>query len=316
MCKHNLLLKSVVMLALLTTVNLTPVVETNQQSPSDAPQEMILDVSMLSFDQVHNETVYAEMVTQGIQPGFFTSTGFSFDSIQDMWPDNLAEFVQFVSETPLVGKFKSDPPGYIREFIVSGAETGEWCFLTLTEVTAKDYEPSEYKFFFDHASTIGYPENGQTIWFREVDEECPSLQPIPPTPPTIKKCNLYYKRTEADYSFVINLLGAKEGSEIMKCICEATLMLQNQPNIELMCSFEAVTDNAWNTLSKEDLDSFDADLKKDSNGKYLMNDRGQFKLRAAEQIVKRVKSHKSLETNEQGGDSQNPAMPTPVLNSD
>ena len=283
----------------------TTAVEKNQQSSFGSSQNVILDETMLSSDQIHNGALNAEMVSQRTQPEFFTSTGFSYDSFREMWPDNLVEFVEFVSEQPLVGRFKSDPPKYIRKFIVSGTETGEWCFLTLTDVTAKDYEIKQYRFFFDHASTIGYPENGQTIWFREVDDECPSLRTTPPSPPTIKKCNLFYKRTEADYSFAVDLLGAKAGSDVIKCICEATLMLQNQPNIELMCSFEAVTDNAWKILSQEDLDGFDADLKKHSNGKYLINDQGQLLLRAAQQITKTITSQNGLVSNDQGGDSQN-----------
>lgn len=279
-----------------TTQTVTPVITNHDITPPPPvdinkhqfgeDEDLILDESMIASDQINNGRIFADMVDQATQPWFFTSTGFSYESFSEMWPENLSEFVQFTGEMPLVGKFKSDPEHYTREFIITGTETGEWCFVTFTDLTAKDYEVKEYKFFFDHASAM----TNQKVWFREVDEECPSIQPIPPTPPTVKKCNLYYKRTEADYDFVVKLLGPKVGSDLMKCILKATLTLQNQPNIELMCSFEAVTDNAWKCLTKEDLESFDADLEKNDNGKYVMNHTGEkFMLEAEKKIVKKVK---------------------------
>ena len=257
----------------------------------DLEEPVTLDEGNLAFDELHNQIVYAEMETIAVQPPFFESTGLSWDDIKEQWPDDLDEFNEIILGELVRARFKTDPIGKFRNFEVRGIDAGEFSFVTFVDLDAKEYERREYKFFFDTAVALSQKSTDavpRVVYFREVDENCPSVRTNPPQAPTVKKCNLYYKRTEADYSFVVDLLGPQMGSSILACICRATLTLQNQPNIELMCSSDAVTDNAWKVLTKRELDSFDAMLKKNENGKYLMNDHGQFVLEAPEEITQMI----------------------------
>lgn len=272
----------------------------------ETDEPVVLDDSHLAFDELHNQIVYHDLITQKVQPGFFESTGFSWEDLRDLWPSDLDEFNEFVSEKLLEGRFKTDPIGKKRSFMIRGIDTGEFSFVTFVDLTAEPYERKEYKFFFDTAAAItsqphtssGDLDESNTVWFREVDENCPAVRTNPPHAPTVKKCNLYYKRTEADYSFVVDILGPEAGSSVLACLCKATLTLKNQPNIELMCSSDAVTDNAWKVLTKTQLESFDAMLKKDENGMYLMNDHRQFVLDAPEEITQMVDATAAAESDQ------------------
>jgi hypothetical protein len=222
---------------------------------------------------------------------FFQITGITSEDVKNIYPNNSEEFVQFTSEEVLNRTYKLGDQEKTSSFTVTGVKAGDWCFITFTDTKADIKERATWEFFTSCVELmLKDNEQKEDIYFREVNESCPKPPLNTEDPLPVKKCKWYYQETKAFYDFAVEIQGFDKSKDMMECICRAVLTLKNQPNIALMCMEEAVVDNNWQSMTKDQYESWVNDIEKT-----WLPEENKFLVEAEKNIIYEVKG-KTLES--------------------
>ena len=114
-----------------------------------------------------------------------------------------------------------------------------YCFLRLNKSSA------DYRFFFKcDALTTGEG------YFRVLNDECPYPPVNPPSPPAEEVCYLYAKRASDNVQNIVTAIGEKNAQGFFNCYLK--IVEERQPNLESMCTREAVY-SEWQAITQTDL---------------------------------------------------------------
>ena len=246
-----------------TTTTTTDVLETVENPDSalkpskqakmtftDAVGDEVETTDVSPFFMAEDEA-YVKYISLQDQPPSFKYLGLTASAVMSNIPDKLENFVNTASPTPLTTTTGQDETLRNREFNQSCVKADEWVFCTFELLDPNPFEESSYTYLFNFTD-LGNNE----VFFREASEHCPMPEVKEPVPPIIKKCHWYYSRVEAIYEYYVKISQLTSNENLLKCICEGIMKLQNQPSIELLCLEDALVTTSHSLLTQEKYDNF------------------------------------------------------------
>jgi hypothetical protein len=193
---------------------------------------------------------------QTVQPDWIRRFGIVSDDVRSRV--TLSEdFDEVVSPNVLVA-FDSENDNRKHEFVISFQKASDWMFVTFTDADTQ----VKHEFFFPYTALV---EN-DTVYLRELLEECLKPETHEPSPPTIAKCHYFYKKVSEAYDFAVKEVGPVEGADLMECYIESVKKMTRQPRVEILCVEGGIEDAQYRELTREQYDHIKANYNDDGNG--------------------------------------------------
>ena len=213
--------------------------------------------------EVDNQLSEAELMNLGferqtVQPDWIIRFGITSDDLRRRM-QNTEDFVETVSPLPLV-TFDADNENAETTFVVSSVKASEWVFLTFTDAKTQE----KHEFFFPYSAVA---EN-DTIFLRELREECLKPVIIEPKPPTVAKCHYFYKKITEAYEFSVKEVGPVDGAELLECYVESVKKMTRQPQVEILCVEGGIVDSQYKELSRDQYEQIKASHTDNGDGTY------------------------------------------------
>lgn len=193
---------------------------------------------------------------QTIQPEWLQRFGIVSDDVRARVTTS-EDFDEVVSPNVLVA-FDSENDNRKHEFVVSFMKASDWMFITFTDSDSG----FKHEFFFPYSALVEH----DTVFLRELLEECLKPETIDPNPPTIAKCHYFYKKVSEAYDFAVKEVGPVEGADLMECYIESVKKMTRQPRVEILCAEGAIEDSQYRELTRDQYDHIKANYNDDGNG--------------------------------------------------
>jgi hypothetical protein len=195
---------------------------------------------------------------QTIQPDWIRQMGIVSEDLHQRIAAS-EDFVEVVS--PLVlAAFDKNNEDRKHLLIVSYIKASDWIFVTFTDSESN----VKHEFFFPYTSLV----EKETIFLREVSEECTRPETHVPSPPTIAKCHYFYKKISEAYDFSVKEVGPVQGAELMECYIESVKKMTRQPRVEILCVEGGIEDSQYRELTRSQYDQIKAQYEHLGNGVY------------------------------------------------
>ena len=234
---------------------------TDMTSVFNSPVASLEDMDALVLEEleeidpefIHNEVIIDDLVKQRVQPKWITRMGITPEIIHTIYPSDSEDFVKFNAGEIKVTDSMDDTK---KSLMVTGVKTDVWCFVTFQVKGMSEIYRSKHEFFFPCSSNTVYTLD--TLFLREMDEECLKPKLKKPLSTTVEKCMWYYKKIGQAYDFNITEMGAVNGAEMLECYVESVKTMTQQPRVEIQCveggiieaDHVALTRKQFNNLKK------------------------------------------------------------------
>ena len=213
--------------------------------------------------EVDQELTEAEKLKLGFerqtaQPDWIRRMGVTSNDVRGRITSS-EDFIETVSPLVLVA-FDSENEDKKHELVVTALKASDWMFITFTDSESGQ----KHEFFFPYSALA----TNETIFLRELLEECVKPVVVEPQPPTIAKCHYFYKKATEAYNFSVKEVGPVEGAELMECYIESVKKMTRQPRVELLCIEGGIEDSQYKQLTREQYDNIKANYNDMGDGVY------------------------------------------------
>ena len=195
---------------------------------------------------------------QTAQPDWIRRMGITSDDIRRRIASS-EDFIETVSPMVLVA-FDSEKENNEHNLVVTALKASDWMFVTFTDSDSSQ----QHEFFFPYSALA----TSETIFLRELLEECVKPVVTEPQPPTVAKCHYFYKKAEEAYNFSVKEVGPVEGADLMECYIESVKKMTRQPRVELLCIEGGIEDSQYKQLTREQYDHIKANYNDMGEGVY------------------------------------------------
>ena len=195
---------------------------------------------------------------QTVQPDWIRRFGIVSLDIKNRMASS-EDFVETVSSMPLVA-FDSENENKEHHFVLTFLKASDWVFVTFEDADSGQ----KHEFFFPYSALAQH----ETIYLRELLEECVKPVTIVPEPPTVAKCHYFYKKVSEAYDFAVKEVGPTDGADLMECYIESVKKMTRQPRVEILCVEGGIEDSQYKRLTREQYDHIKANHNDLGNGTF------------------------------------------------
>ena len=220
--------------------------------------EGVVDDSQVDAELTEAEKLKLGFEKQTAQPDWIRRMGITSGDIRSRVASS-EDFVETVSPLVLVA-FDSENENKKHSYVVTALKASDWMFVTFT-----DSESGQaHEFFFPYSALA----TDETIFLRELLDECVKPVVVEPQPPTVAKCHYFYKKSLEAYEFSVKEVGPVDGADLMECYIESVKKMTRQPRVELLCIQGGIEDSEYKQLTREQYDHIKANYNDLGNGQY------------------------------------------------
>jgi len=236
----------------------------NQFEDNSGDEEQLENlINPAEGSEVDQELTEAEKLKLGFerqtaQPNWIRRMGITSNDVRGRITSS-EDFIETVSPLVLVA-FDSENGDKKHELVVTALKASDWMFITFTDSESGQ----KHEFFFPYSALA----TNETIFLRELLEECVKPVVVEPQPPTVAKCHYFYKKATEAYNFSVKEVGPVDGAELMECYIESVKKMTRQPRVELLCIEGGIEDSQYKQLTREQYDNIKANYNDMGNGVY------------------------------------------------